>query len=348
MDFSPTEDQRLILEAVEKVCAKLEPQFAGWDEENRIDPEAFREVAALGFSALCLEDAGGGPGLSYGTALLALEALAAGSPALALRVAAHTCAALPALTFAGFSGAPLEPWTDGGAWLAVASELELRNHRDVCTLEGDARWVVGGGDSGGVVVLTPSFDVYLVDGEPEGLSRLHAESLGMRGASFAHLTFEGVRVDAPVGRLDEFHRARWASLWRLGWAAVGVGLGRAALARAAAYALERRQFGRPIAGFQAIQWMLADSATEVDAARLLLQRGALELDSGLDASAASLSALMAASEAALASAQRAIQVHGGYGFVKEFVVERWARDARYLGLALGGAERWAAELGERM
>lgn len=346
VDFSPSNEDRLILEAVEALSARLGPRAEGWDRADRIDPEALAAVAELGLCGLFVDEAAGGAGLGCTTAALTTEALARASGALALRLSAHAAGALPALVAAGRTQADLAPLVAGERWAAKIDGVALTEGR----LRGQARWVVGGADAEILVVLTRCGRVARVDGAAAGLTREVADGLGMRGSGLAHLRLEDVLAGEVTGPLDPGTRDRLAEVERLAVASVGVGIGRAALAEAAAYARERRQFGRPIADFQAVQWMLADAATEMDAAALLTIRAGLSLDGAddLGASHAAAAALVLTSEAALSASQKAIQVHGGYGFVREFVVERLARDARYLGVALGGRDAARAALGRAL
>jgi alkylation response protein AidB-like acyl-CoA dehydrogenase len=125
---------------------------------------------------------------------------------------------------------------------------------------------------------------------------------------------------------------------RIGIGALAVGIARGALEQALAYARTRQQFGQPIASFQAVQWMLADSAAEIDAARLLVQRAAFLKDTGQDVTMASSMAKLFASETAVRVTNRAVQIHGGYGYIKDFPVERYYRDAKITTIGEGTSE----------
>lgn len=344
MDFSPTEDQRLILEAVNGLADTLAPRAAEWDRADQIDPEAWGAVSEIGLSDMFLPENRGGSGLGYATGALAIEALARASGALALRTATHAAGTVPVLAAIGFSSD--YPSVSGDlAWAARVDGIEAEKTSTGARLHGESRCVVGGADARPLVVVSFGGEVFVVEGAPDGLSRTSVEGLGMRGSGLAHIVFDGVPVPPAVGVLDIETLDRLVELEKVAVASVGVGLGRAALYEARRYALERKQFGRPIADFQAIQWMLADAATEVDAAGLLVLRAGLALDEGTSAATESRSALIFTSEAALSAAQKAIQIHGGYGFVREFPVERLARDARFLGLALRGRDATKDALG---
>jgi alkylation response protein AidB-like acyl-CoA dehydrogenase len=166
--------------------------------------------------------------------------------------------------------------------------------------------------------------------------------LGCRASDTAELVLRGVRIsDAQrIGHEGSGFRDAMSILdkGRISIAAMALGLGEAALAAAIAYAKERRQFGRPISDFQAIQWMLADSRTELDAARLLIQRAAALADDSRPFSQEAAIAKLFASEAAGRVCDRAVQVHGGYGYFNEFPVERYARDVRLTRIGEGTSE----------
>lgn len=335
MDFSPSSDQELVLEAVAGLAHRVAHLASTLDETNRGGAEEKAQVAELGLLGVFLSESEGGAGFGVATGLLALEKLAEGCGALALRTAAHAAHAVPMSVAAGADSSWVEALVAGEHWASVVDGLRA----EAGAVHGEARWVVGATDADLFVLRTEDGDVFTCPPSAAGLTVTEAESLGMRGAGLGHVRLDGVRAE----RLGPHQGG--AALMRAAWASVGAGVGRASLAAARAYALERKQFGRPIADFQAIQWMLADAATALDGGALLCLRAGLLLDEGAPADEAALSALLIISEAALGAAQKAIQVHGGYGFVKEFPVERLARDARYFGIALGGRAELQRELG---
>lgn len=348
MELTPSEEQRMIVDAVTGVATRLASRAGAWDATGVIDADAFEALSELGLGGLFLDAPLEGAELGVATGLLALEALARGSGALGLRLAGHAAGAVPLLSAAGLSSEALGPLVEGRRWATRVDALEVRGAGEGRALWGEARWVVGGLAADPLAVTSREGEVFLVEGALPGLTREPAPSLGMRGAGLAHVRFEGVKVGAPVAWLDAPTASRLASMKRAATAAVGVGIGRAALDEARRYARERKQFGRPIGDFQAIQWMIADAATEVDAAGLLGLRAGLTLDAGEDADAEARAALILTAEATLSAAQKAIQIHGGYGFVREFPVERLARDARYFGMAHGGRDVHRERLGRAL
>lgn len=346
MDLAPSSEQEMILDAVRGLAARVAPQAAAWDRADQIEPAVFEQLAELGLTGVFLDEAQGGSGFGTTTGLLAIEALAEASGALALRLASAAGAALPILAAAGMGHEGLTSLLGHSRYPALLEGVRRTSGGVDRRLLGEARWVVGGLGARSLVMTADDGEVFFVEeasvrGEP-------ARGLGMRGAGLAHIRLEGFRVPTPLGRLPASETHHLAAQARLAVAAVGVGVGRAAVNEARNYALSRKQFGRPIGDFQAVQWMLADAATEVDAAGLLVRRGGLRLESGADGIEESEAALVLAAEAALSAAQKAIQVHGGYGFVREFPVERLARDARYFGLALAGKTGARGNLGRRV
>jgi alkylation response protein AidB-like acyl-CoA dehydrogenase len=166
--------------------------------------------------------------------------------------------------------------------------------------------------------------------------------LGMRASDTAELHFENVEVpdEHRLGQVGEgfIDTLRVLDRGRIGIGALGVGIARGCLEESRTYALDRKQFGQPIADFQAIQWMIADMATEVDAARLLVRRAAAAADGGLPLGIAASQAKLFASEVAVRAGMKAIQIHGGYGYTREFPVERYLRDAKLLEIGEGTSE----------
>ena len=166
--------------------------------------------------------------------------------------------------------------------------------------------------------------------------------MGCRASDTAEIVMESCRVPGAnlLGREGQgfIDALRILDGGRIGIGALAVGIARGAFEQAVAYARNRRQFDRPIADFQAVQWMLADSAVEIDAARLLVQRAALLKDAGQDVTRAASMAKLYASETAVRVTNRAVQIHGGYGYVKEYPVERAYRDAKICTIGEGTSE----------
>jgi alkylation response protein AidB-like acyl-CoA dehydrogenase len=217
-------------------------------------------------------------------------------------------------------------------------------------LRGQKQWITSGAYAGVFVVWartggpgTKGISTFLVEGGTPGLKiGKHEDKLGLRASNTVPLTFEdcAIPADALLGVENEGFKIAMMALdgGRIGIASQAIGIATAALEEATAYAKERRQFNRPIADFQAIQWMLADSKTELDAARLLALRAAQRKEAGVAFSTEAAMAKVFASEAAGRICDRCLQVHGGYGYVRDFAAERHLRDVRVTRIYEGTSE----------
>ncbi len=217
-------------------------------------------------------------------------------------------------------------------------------------LRGQKQWITSGGRAGVLVVWamtggpgTRGISTFLVErGTPGMKPGKHEDKLGLRASETVPITFDDCRVpeDALLGQEGQGFRVAMMALdgGRIGIASQAIGIATAALEEATAYAKERKQFGRPIADFQAIQWMLADSATELDAARLLTLRAATLKEAHRPFTREASMAKLYASEAANRVCNRAVQVHGGYGYVRDFAAERHLRDVRATTIYEGTSE----------
>jgi len=217
-------------------------------------------------------------------------------------------------------------------------------------LRGQKQWITSGSRAGVMVVWartggagTRGISTFLVERGTPGLKPgKHEDKLGLRASETVPLTFDDCLIpeDALLGELNQGFRVAMMALdgGRIGIASQAIGIAQAALDEAAAYARERKQFGRPIGDFQAIQWMLADSRTELDAARLLTLRAASLKETGRPFTREASMAKLYASEAANRICNRAVQIHGGYGYVRDFAAERHLRDVRATTIYEGTSE----------
>jgi alkylation response protein AidB-like acyl-CoA dehydrogenase len=234
-----------------------------------------------------------------------------------------------------------------------AASLRTRAER------GDGGWVLNGskqwitsGDMSGVTVVWAKTDpaagpkgitCFLVEKDTPGFTvGRHEDKMGLRGSSTVSLTFEDCHVpdSGVLGNLGDGFKLAMVALdgGRIGVASQGLGIGLAALAEGRNYALERKQFGKPIATFQGLQWMLADTATELDAAGLLILRAAFLKENKRPHTLEASMAKVYATEAAWRACDRMLQIHGGYGYVKEYPIERYLRDARVTRIYEGTSE----------
>lgn len=366
MRFELTESQRLVYQAVSEFAAqRVRPRAARWDREGVFPHEMVPELAELGLLGLAVPEEYGGSGMDTVSSALAVERIAWGDGSLGLTVASHNslCTAhillfgspdqkrryLPRLARGEVLGAwcLTEPHAGSDA-AAIRTRAERRGDRYV--LNGTKSFVTQGSVAGVYVVLARTgtegpggISAFVVDRDTPGLRVGKKEDkLGLRASDTAEVVFEDVEVpeENRLGQEGEGYRQAMRVLegGRIGIGAMAVGIGRAALEAAVEYAKNRVAFGQPIAQFQAVQWMLADSAVELDAAWLLVLRAAWLADQGLPFRKEASMAKLYASEAAHRAADRALQVHGGYGYIRDYPVERYYRDVRLCEIGEGTSE----------
>ena len=344
MDFGLDEDSELLRDNVAQFCrTDVLPVAATWDENARFPGEALGKLAELGLMGLQVPEDRGGVALGQVPTVAILEALAHGDGSLALAVATHNLLGIGQLLEAGDS-VDVESMAAGETFVTSA----LAEERDPVmaqpdgagfVLDGTMRLVPGATEAGSFVVnarLDEERAAFWVDADARGLSRRSKPTtLGMRAAGLGTVTLRNVRVPAPrrVAVGDGVRRSR--SRMRLAMAAIACGIGRAALETGAAYANERKQFGRPIGAFQGIQWKIANSSVELESAWLMVLRAAWAMDAGQSDPTGVERAKVFASESASRAASEALQIHGGYGYTREFPVERHVRDARLIGVGGG-------------
>jgi len=362
-----TEEQRLVHQTLREFAREeLRPHAAIWDREGRFPVELVPRLAGLGLLGMTVPVDYGGSGLDAVTIATAIEALAWGDGGIALSVAAHNslCAGhiaafgneaqrrkfLPRLA----GGEALGAWclTEPGAGsdaAAIKTRAERRGDRWV--LNGTKVFVTNGSYAGIYVVMAVTapgagrkgISAFAVERSTPGLEIGRKEDkLGVRSSdtSEVHLANCEVPDEHLLGEAGNGYGQvmRVLERGRIGIAAMAVGIGRAALDASLAYAQERTAYGRPIADLQAIQFMLADMATELDAAWLLTEHAAELADRGQVFRRQASMAKLYASEAAARAAARAVQIHGGYGFTKDFPVERFYRDVKLCEIGEGTSE----------
>jgi alkylation response protein AidB-like acyl-CoA dehydrogenase len=366
MIFDLSADQREIQSlAREFAQAEIGPNAAAWDREHGFPRELFGKLAELGFLGVCVPEEYGGAGADFLSYVLVLEELSRADAGVGVTVAVHTSAVtLPILTFGTDEQRsrfvpPLARGEAIGAFALTEPEAgsDAGSLRTAAVPDGDGwsitgakQWITNGG-FGGTVLLFARTDpdvagpkgvsAFIVDGDQVRVTR-EEEKLGLNSSSTVDLALDG----AWIGRdrlLHEEGKGFAVAMTtldggRIGIAAQALGIAQAAYDVAREYALERRQFGKPIADFQAIQWKLADMATEIDAARLLVYRAAWLKQEGRPHTEEGAKAKLFASETARRQTAEAIQVLGGYGYTKEFPVERYYRDAKITEIYEGTSE----------
>jgi alkylation response protein AidB-like acyl-CoA dehydrogenase len=365
VDFELTAEQREIQAlARELAAAEIEPHAAGWDRDRRFPAELYPKLAQLGLMGVCVPEEYGGAGADFVSYILVLEELSRADAGVGATVAVHTSAVtLPILTFgteeqrARFVP-PLARGEQIGAFALTEPEAgsDAGSLRTSATPEGDG-WRLTGSKRfisaaryAGTLLLFARTDpdkrgadgvsAFIVDGADVEVTR-DEEKLGLNSS-----TTSDFEIDAVVGGDRLLHdegkgfTVAMATLdgGRIGIAAQAVGIAQAAYEAALAYARERRQFGKSIGDFQAIQHKLANMSMEIDAARLLVHRAAWLKLEGRPHTAEGAKAKLFASEMARRQTAEAIQIFGGYGYTKEFPVERYYRDAKITEIYEGTSE----------
>ena len=365
-----TEEQREIQRVAREFAqAELAPHVAEWDREARFDPSILGKLGALGFLGMLLPERYDGLALDTATYLLALEEIAAVDASTAVLMSVHN--SLPTQMLLNFgSDAQRERWLAPmarGELLGAFALSEPEAGSDAASLQcqavkdGDA-WVLNGtkswishGAYAGVIVAMARTDrpgdrqkgrgitAFIVTPDLPGFKVGKKENkLGLRGSETVQLVFDDLRVPAAnvLGEVGRGFIYAMQSLdnGRLGIASQAIGIARAALEASVRYADEREQFRQPIRSYQAIQFKLADMATRVHASRTLLHAAAAMKDRGGSITAYGSMAKLMASETAMWVTTQAVQVFGGYGYIKDYPVERFFRDAKVTEIYEGTSE----------
>lgn len=360
--FTLTEDQLALAHAVRAFCADtLGPTLESDDEEERFRPELLRAMGEQGFCGIPTPDAYGGLGLGYLDYAIVLEEIAAVSASYAVSVAVtglpqvilsqlgtqeQRQAWLPGLASGELLGAFALSEPESGSDAASLKTTAVRDGDDY-VLTGTKFWITHGGYADVYVVMARTggpgargVSAFLVPGDAPGLSFGKKErKMGLRASPTVELILDGVRVPhhSRIGDEGTGFRCAMAALdsGRITIGATAVGLARAATDYAANYACQRRQFKKAIIDFQGVGFMLADMATQTDAARLMVHRAAGLRDADLDYSRAAAMAKLHATDTCMRVTTDAVQVLGGYGYVREHPVERYMRDAKVMQIVEG-------------
>ena len=366
MDFELTADQRAIQELTRELAeTEIVPNATSWDRERRFPDELYPKLAELGLMGVCVPEEYGGAGADFLSYILVLEELSRADAGVGVTVAVHTSAAtLPILRFAtDEQKARFVPPLARGEQLGAFALSESGSGSDAGSLRttalpdgdgwsivGSKQWITNGSRAGTFVLFARTdpatagargISCFILAAEHVRVTR-EEEKLGLNSSTTSDLAIEGAQVGRDRLLHDEGRgfRVAMATLdgGRIGIAAQALGIAQAAYDVARAYAQEREQFGRRIGDFQAIQWKLADMATEIDAARLLTYRAAWLKQEGREHTVEGAKAKIFASEMARRQTSEAIQILGGYGYTKEFPVERYYRDAKITEIYEGTSE----------
>jgi butyryl-CoA dehydrogenase len=366
VDFDLTQDQREI-QALTRDFAKaeIEPNAARWDREHHFPRDLFSKLAELGLMGACVPEEYGGAGVDFPSYILVLEELSRADAGVGVTVAVHTSAVtLPILAFGtdeqksrfvpalargehlgAFALTEAEAGSDAGA---IRTKAEPDG--DGWTITGAKQWITNGRYSGTFLLFARTdqntnsargVSAFILDADHIRVTR-DEEKLGLNSSVTNDIVIEGAHVDRDRLLHEENRGFRVAMTTldggRIGIAAQALGIAQAAYDVARTYALERRAFGHRIGDFQAIQHKLADMSMELDAARLLVYRAAWLKQQGRPHTEEGAKAKLFASEMARRQTAEAIQVLGGYGYTKEFPVERYYRDAKITEIYEGTSE----------
>ena len=367
MELELPDDHRALQASVRAFCQeKVRPFAREWDRLGEFPAATVRELGHLGVMGILVPSEFGGAGMDALAFSVAVEEVARFDGSLALTVASHNGLGTSHLRLFGNAEQRQKylPKLATGEWLGAWALTEPGSGSDASGMKSTAvrrgdHWVLNGtkmfitqgtvGDVFVVLAISSSqrkqkgITAFILEKGMRGFSQkpIHGK-LGMRSSDTAELLMENVEVP-DSHRLGEIDRGFIDTLkildrGRITIGALAVGLGRGALEESINYSKDRRAFGQPISEFEAIRWMLADMKVEIDAARLLVHRAAVMADSGVAFSKEASIAKLFASEAATRACNKAIQIHGGYGYTREFPVERYLRDAKLCEIGEGTSE----------
>ena len=367
MDFRLTEEQQLLRRTVREFAdAEIRPHVREWDAAQHFPIELMPKLAALGLLGIQWPEEYGGAGMSALDYCICIEEIARVDPSVSLSVAAHNGLSSAHLAMFGSDAqkrtflTPLARGEKIGAWglTEASSGSDAAGLRTTAVKSGD-EWVLNGskhftthGRVGDVMVAMAVTDraagpkgisAFVIErGTPGMTPGKKEDKLGMRASDTSEVVFDNCRVAAGQMIGDEgqgfVNAMQVLDAGRIGIAALSVGLAQGAYEAALRYARERTAFGKTIDRFQAIQWKLADNATRIEAARLLTYRAACLKDGGQRMTFESAMAKLYSSEIAVQAADDCVQIHGGYGFVKDYPAEKFFRDVKLTTIGEGTSE----------
>ena len=367
MNFELSDEQRQIRDTLADFAEReIKPHSSAWDKDDIFPRHVVEQLGELGFLGVAFPEKYGGGGADTLSQVLVVEGISRYDAGVGLSCAAHMSLAsghigmfasdaqraryLPDMLAARKIGAwcLTEP---GSGSDAAAMRTKAVRTGDGYRIDGAKMFITNGGVADVYVVMAVTdgsagrsgVSAFIVDRATPGLSNgRKIEKLGLHSSDTAEVVFDNVTVPARnlIGEVGRGYQQTLQVLesGRIGIAGFAIGIARGAMEDAAAYAKERRQFGKAIADFQAIQWMFADMATRIEASWLLMLRAAALKDRGQPFAREASMAKLYASEAAMWTTTKAVQIFGGYGYVKEFPVERYMRDAKLTEIGEGTSE----------
>jgi alkylation response protein AidB-like acyl-CoA dehydrogenase len=368
VDLRPTSQHVLLRRTVREFAeAEIGPHVMEWDEAEAFPHTLVTRMAELGLMGIQFPESLGGAGMSAIEYCICIEELARVCPSVSLSVAAHNGLCTSHLFMFGtdaqreqyvvplIRGDYLGAWglTESGAGSdAAAMRTTARQEGDGWVINGSKQFITHGTVGGAIVAMVVTdrakgnrgISAFVIPrGTPGFRAGKKEHKLGMRASDTSEVIFENCVVpgEAMVGQEGQgfINTLQVLDNGRIGIAALAVGLAQGAYEAALKYAKERRQFGQPIASFQAIQWKLADMATKIQAARLLTYRAAWLKDQGVVRTGRESSmAKLYSSEIAVRAAEESVQIHGGYGFIKDYPAEKFFRDVKLCTIGEGTSE----------
>ena len=367
MNFTLNEEQKMLQQTIREFAeSEIKPLAAESDHSGKFPTETVKKLSELGFMGIPFPEKYGGAGLDYVSYAIAVEEISVACASTGVIVSAHTSLCCDPIYSSGTEEqklkflAPLAKGVKIGCLglTEPSAGSDAANIKTSAVADGN-NWIINGsklfitnGAQADIAVITAMTDktqghkgisTFIVEkGTPGFKVGKVEEKLGIKASSTSELIFEDCRIPKEnlLGPLGGGFKIALQTLdgGRIGIAAQAVGIARAALEASIKYSKERTQFNQPISSFQAIQWMLADMATQIDAARLLTLRAACLKDAKERFSQQSAMAKLFASETATDAAHKAIQIYGGYGYTKDYPVERFYRDARITEIYEGTSE----------
>ena len=367
MNFAPTDMQAQITDMIRDFAEKnIRPKMMEWDESQEFPVEVFRKLGELGLMGVLIPTEYGGSGLSYFEYITVVSEIAKVCGSIGLSVAAHNSLCTNHIYKFGSPDIKKKylPLLATGQWIGAWGLTEANTGSDagnmkcVATRDGD-EWVINGtknwithGKTGDVAVVLcrtgeprskNNVTAFAIEKGTPGFSAGKKENkLGMRASETCELVFDNCRIsDAQrLGEVGEGFKQAMIILdgGRISIAALALGIAKGAFDASVKYAKERQQFDQPIANFQAIQWKLADMATQIETAELLINQAADKLIRGLPMTKESAIAKYYASEISVKVATEAVQIFGGYGYTKDFPVEKYYRDSKLCTIGEGTSE----------
>jgi alkylation response protein AidB-like acyl-CoA dehydrogenase len=365
--FVLTEEQEHLRREIREFAAReIAPNMMAWDEASEFPLTTVKKLGEMGLLGVIIPPEYGGAGMGYVDYVLAIEELSAVDGSIGIIVAAHNSLGTNHIFLAGNEEQKRKyvPKLASGDWLAAWALTESGSGSDAggarttavkkgdrYVLNGNKTFITNGRYADVLVVIavtdknkgTHGLSAFVVEKDTPGFRPGKKENkLGLRASDTSELIFEDCEIPAEnlIGVEGEgfIDAMRVLDGGRISIAALSLGIGRGALDAALKYVKERRQFGKAIAEFQGIQWKLADMATELDAARLLTQRAAVLKDAGRKVTRESSMAKLFASEVAVHLCNEAVQLFGGYGFIKDYPAEKFYRDVKLCTIGEGTSE----------